>query len=274
MLIDVELAMRHSGKTLPGQPDMDWDRKILQLLESPVVKYDLENALFLAQQYHFDKGLLVLYEKLSMFEEYLEKSKDFKSVLDICRKYGDKHPDLWVKGFVFCARQKSGDHDEDEELVQILQEISRRNLMSDVEIIDMLAKCELSLGNVRSYLLARMQGTLSAIEKSQKSIATYEKECTQLEHDIKELETRPITFQATKCELCKQSLDLPSIHFLCKHSFHAKYAPAANGRCLGDMTNECPKCGPERHLLESLLKTQVSNGQKHEAFVEKVCDVA
>lgn len=67
----------------------------------------------------------------------------------------------------------------------------------------------------------------------QSSIAELEAECVEIKSDIRELESEKIVFSAGKCELCRQALDLPTLHFRCKHSFHA--------RCLGDMTQECPR---------------------------------
>jgi hypothetical protein len=32
--------------------------------------------------------------------------------------------------------------------------------------------------------------------------------------------SHPQVFQVTRCTRCNQTLDLPSIHFMCKHSFH------------------------------------------------------
>ena len=65
-LLDIQLALRQSHKNLPNQDKVDWDKRILNLLTSELVTYDLENALFLCQQHQFEQGLLVLYEKLDL----------------------------------------------------------------------------------------------------------------------------------------------------------------------------------------------------------------
>ncbi len=200
------------------------------------------------------------------FKEYLEKANDFHSVITTCKKYGEKHPDLWIKGFEFCAKQLAASatvRDDDPDLAEILREISDRKICSEIEIIELMAKCNISLGSVRTFLLERMEKSSEALSKSVKAIELYQQETARLEDGIKELEERPLTFQNTKCELCKQVLELPALHFLCKHSYHAK--------CLGDMTHECPRCAPERHLLEDLMNTHLSNSQNHELFAQKVC---
>jgi hypothetical protein len=184
-------------------------------------------------------------------------------VLATCKKYGNKHPDLWIKGFVFCSKQSASNVTEnDADLLEMLNEISKRKICSDIEIIELLAKCDVRLGSVRSFLLEKLEKSNEFMTKSEKAIESYEQETIQLEKDIRELQDGSITFQNTKCELCKQNLELPVLHFLCKHSFHVK--------CLGDMSDECPTCAPERHLLEDLMNTHISNSSKHELFEEKV----
>ena len=107
-----------------------------------------------------------------------------------------------------------------------------------------------------------MNASAKVLEKSEKAIKAYQDETARIESEIKELESRPITFQASKCELCKQALELPAFHFLCRHSFHAK--------CLGDMTQECPRCSPELHLMEEMIKTQLEASNDHSSFQNKV----
>ncbi len=220
ILIDLELSLRQAGKPLPNQP-LNWDAKILQILGSDISKFDIENALFLCQQYGFDDGLLALYEKLNLYDQFLGKVKDFDTMIEICKKYG-KHAKLWYIAFEYCAKTADSSK-ESPQLCQILEEISSRNLMTEIEIIDMMASCNISLGNVRPYLERKMDQSLQVVEKADKSISSYEAECARLEKDILEIENRPILFQNTKCDLCKQNLELPAMHFLCRHSFHSKY---------------------------------------------------
>ena len=268
-MLDISLALRQSDHPFPSLSTGTWDEKILNLLNRG--DYDLENALFLVKQYQFEAGSLVLYDKLGLYEQYLEQANDFKSVLEICTKYGERRPELWIKALEFCAK-RCEDNEENDDIIDILNQITSREVLTEVQIVQELSKLDVSLGSVRKFILERMEGLSASIESTNKTIATYEQETENIEADIKEIQTRPLTFQATKCELCKKNLELPSLHFLCRHSFHSK--------CLGDMTDECPRfycvnfrCGPERHLIEEVLKMQDLNSQKHDQFKEKVLSV-
>ena len=82
---------------------------------------------------------------------------------------------------------------------------------------------------------------------------------------IEELKSSPIVFQSTKCELCRQQLELPTVHFMCRHSYHQ--------RCLGENDGECPRCAPEHRIIQELVRGQEQSAGKHDVFLQKVCSV-
>lgn len=69
------------------------------------------------------------------------------------------------------------------------------------------------------------------------------------------------TFQASKCQNCKSPLELPSVHFLCMHSFHV--------RCLQDPEEGCPVCAPEYRRVLDIKESMQSNDP--ETFFKLVC---
>jgi vacuolar protein sorting-associated protein 11 len=93
-------------------------------------------------------------------------------------------------------------------------------------------------------------------------IDNYKTETDKIQETLAELNGNSISFQSTKCELCRQPLELPTIYFMCKHAYHTK--------CLGDLTHECPRCGPEHRLIEEMLKPQEQQAHLHDSFFQKV----
>ncbi|KAK1405485.1 hypothetical protein POM88_005090 [Heracleum sosnowskyi] len=68
-------------------------------------------------------------------------------------------------------------------------------------------------------------------------------EAVAMRKEIHDLRTSARIFQLSKCTACTFTLDLPAVHFMCKHSFHQ--------RRLGDYEKECPECASEyRSVLE------------------------
>jgi hypothetical protein len=64
-----------------------------------------------------------------------------------------------------------------------------------------------------------------ALTTKDKSLTeSYRSETGTKEKQIKDLSdtTRPEVFQVTRCAACGGQLDLPSVHFMCKHSYHQR----------------------------------------------------
>lgn len=81
------------------------------------------------------------------------------------------------------------------------------------------------------------------VQKHEQEIQKFQEETQRMKEEIRELTTSAKTFQGTKCSTCKNALDLPTVHFLCMHSFHV--------RCLHENDDECPICAPEYRKSES-----------------------
>lgn len=59
-------------------------------------------------------------------------------------------------------------------------------------------------------------------------------------------------------------MDLPTVHFLCKHSFHQ--------RCLNDVGEdaECPICAPQDATIKAIRRRQVESADQHELFASEL----
>jgi hypothetical protein len=72
-----------------------------------------------------------------------------------------------------------------------------------------------------------------------------------------------LVFQQNRCTSCKQLLSLPSVHFLCMHSFHHS--------CLNDDEDEeCPICGPKTHHILEIKRELDESRSDHDAFFKKL----
>ena len=52
--------------------------------------------------------------------------------------------------------------------------------------------------------------------------AELQEETAAMRAEIAELRGGAVLFQANKCSNCSSAIELPSVHFLCKHSYHAR----------------------------------------------------
>lgn len=79
--------------------------------------------------------------------------------------------------------------------------------------------------------------------------------------EMEDLGSKPAVFQTRRCSACGGSLDLPTVHFLCKHSFHQ--------RCLNQVDGEdaeCPKCSGPNNNVRAFRKAQEESADRHDMF--------
>ena len=88
-----------SSQTDPHS-QLQYEQKIMRLLESPDAMYDKLQALILCKASNFKAGILYLYEQNKMYQTILNyhvAQRDYPSVLVCCRRFGHQEPGLWVQ---------------------------------------------------------------------------------------------------------------------------------------------------------------------------------
>ncbi|KAI8593020.1 hypothetical protein BDZ88DRAFT_405220 [Geranomyces variabilis] len=245
-----------------------WKKNAEELLRNQNANYDINHALVLCKMQEFGAGILYLYERMSLHKDILQRhmdAEDFPKVIATCKTYGDADPSLWTQSLAFFAGRGTGlgGPDPQVELLQVLEQIDKKNLLPPLQVIQILARNPaVTIGMVKDYIVRRVEAEKRNIDESQKLINSYREETRRMKEQVEELQTKSIVFQVTKCELCKQPLELPTIHFLCKHSYHQ--------RCLGDADRECPRCAPEHRMIQDLVRSQEASAGRHDVFLHKL----
>jgi vacuolar protein sorting-associated protein 11 len=99
--------------------------------------------------------------------------------------------------------------------------LERERLLPPLLVIDALASSSNArLGDVRSYLLGVLRAEEELTKQEQVLIEKYSAETKAIRQQIRAIETSNVIFRANLCNACNQHLELPSVHFLCQHSFH------------------------------------------------------
>ncbi len=100
------------------------------------------------------------------------------------------------------------------------------------------------------------------MEEDAAEIRKCKEETRQMRQEIDELTHNAKVFQQNRCSRCKQLLSLPSVHFLCMHSFHQG--------CFDEDETECPICGPKTAHIRDLTKQLQEARGDHDAFFKKL----
>ncbi|XP_024946618.1 vacuolar protein sorting-associated protein 11 homolog isoform X2 [Cephus cinctus] len=168
---------------------LQYEQKVVRLLQSSEASYDKDQILILCHQHNFRRGILYLYEERKLYQEILQyhlREGDSEQVLATCKRFGHQDPNLWIQALWSLARNK----------------------------------------NAPSKLLA----------------------------DI-------LTYIGSRCSACHHQLELPSVHFMCQHSFHQHCFQS-----FSENENECPTCLPNNKKLLDIIKAQEQSKDLHETF--------
>jgi len=239
------------------------ERKTLELLKNPEAKYDIDQALILCQMNNFKAGILFLYEKAQLYQQILRyhmEHKEFVHVIEACKKFGQADPQLWIQALSYFAGKEENCKSQ---LMETLSNIDKKNLLPPLMVIQILAhNSTATLSVVKDYIVRRLQMETDQIAEDERLIKQYREDTEKKRNKIEELKTSAKVFQASKCNICSHSLELPSVHFLCEpHSFHQH---CFESYAENDM--ECPVCAAENRKIMDIIRAQEQSKDIHEFF--------
>lgn len=141
--------------------------------------------------------------------------------------------------------------------------IAKENLLSPQLVIEAIgtAQCEITLGHIRKYITEQLELENKTISDTVELTKKYEKDSEKLQQQLETLKRGTVVIQVSRCAACHHPLELPSLHFLCQHSYH-QYC----FQSFAENENECPACLPENKNLHELLKAFEYNKDLHETF--------
>ena len=79
-------------------------------------------------------------------------------------------------------------------------------------MLNMTEPTNVTIANTALYF-RQTKGDESMIEQ-------YRVDTAEMQDKISRLKEDATTFQVSKCSACNHTLELPSVHFLCQHSYH------------------------------------------------------
>ncbi|MCO5613916.1 hypothetical protein L7F22_068196 [Adiantum nelumboides] len=266
---------QQNGKNEEGSVQTQRKRALALLHQYDSIPYDIGHAIVLCTQHDFDEGLVYLYERLGMYEDilrlHMERDDDGSEVgtgdkiLETLKRYGSIEPTLYplVLRHLVSDEKRLERHKFDVE--KILTHVFEEGLLSPLEMVQLLSKKGVaSVGLLRDHLMRALDAQRNDINTNAKLTQTYREETREKQEDIDALQNldQPRIFQQSKCSSCGGNLDLPSVHFMCKHSFHS--------RCLGEGENECPLCAQSHGVILEIRKNNIQFGQRHDLFINEV----
>ncbi|KAI6129765.1 hypothetical protein EDD16DRAFT_1543932 [Pisolithus croceorrhizus] len=267
--------------------------KALRLLRSSHLPYDATHALILCSSYSYAPGLVLLWEKLGMYEDVLRfwmdqhnsgvrevmesgdsshtgaeiLSSPSAQVIAALRQYGPSRPHLYplVLRFLTATPELVSAHQTD--LQEILEHVESEHIMTPLSVVQVLSRNNVaSVGLVKGWLMRRIAKGKEEITTDERLISSYRSETKLKLKQIEELTDteHPRVFHVTRCSQCNGQLDLPSIHFMCNHSYHQ--------RCLLGNDTTCPQCERQHGIVQEIRRNNAQLADQHELFLSEVRD--
>lgn len=262
-----EMYLHKSNEKKGEQHREEWESKAKKLIEGEDIPMESSNVLLLSHLSDFKDGTTLVKEQsgllFDIFRSYTS-AKDTRGAIKALRKYGPEEPQLYPAALAYLTSdprilREAGS----EELSAVLNKIDKDGLMAPLQVIQTLVGQSGSsggvatMGMIKPYLHETIERERKEIAANRRRISAFRSETEQKRAELADLGSKPAVFQSTRCAVCTAPLDLPAVHFLCKHSFHQ--------RCLRT-EGECPQCANDNATIRALRKTQIETAGKHDLF--------
>lgn len=233
---------------------------------------DTSNILLLSSLSNFPQGTILVREKASLYADIFRSytsAKDTSSAISALRKYGPEDHSLYPLALAYfsSSQQILSETGVKEELQMVLRKIDQEKLMAPLQVVKVLSQGgAVDMGLVKDYLVDNVARERKEIQANRKLIESYRNETAARKTDIDELVSKPVVFQTRRCSSCGRNLTLPTVHFLCKHSFHQECLNRDTTARNGDEQVECPLCKPGNDTIKAIRRQQVESTGQHELF--------
>lgn len=275
-----EMYLESANALTGSTPEKEfWQRKAKALIASTGrtpstqdASIDTSNVLLISSLSHFSAGTTLVRERANLYPDIFRSftsAKDTSGAISALRKYGPEDPSLYLLALSYFASSSDilSEPGVRDELKNILQKIDQQNLMAPLQVVKVLSQGgAVTMGMVKSYLADNIARERKEIQNNRKLIDSYRSETASKKSELDDLSSKPTTFQGRRCSSCGGNLDLPTVHFMCKHSFHQRCLNNTGTFDTGDNTSECPICKPSNDTIKAIRQAQIEHTGQHELF--------
>lgn len=260
----------HKASTTDSGEKAEWESKARKLIESKSVPIDTSNVLLLSDLEKFRDGTILVSERqglrFDVFRSYTA-AKDTRGAIKALHKYGPEEPQLFPAALAYFTSSPEILEEAGSEVDVVLKKIDEDGLMAPLQVIQTLStNAVATMGLVKKYLSSTVERERKEIAENRKYITTYRADTDAKLKEIDELATQPASFSATRCASCGVTLNLPTVHFLCKHSFHEQCLNVTEGQEIDKI--DCPKCAQQNETIRQIRQAQIESAGRHEVFMQ------
>lgn len=238
---------------------------------------DAANVLLLSHLSGFRAGTTLVKEQAGLLSDIFRSytaAQDTRGALRALHRYGPEEPQLYTAALSYLTSSAAVlEEAGPAELAAVLQRIHRDGLMAPLQVVQTLSQNGVAtMGMLKPYLQETIERERREIAANRRRVAAFRAETDERRAELADLGTKPAVFQATRCSQCALPLELPVVHFLCKHSFHQrclKSGGSSSGLISADddlPEAECPLCAQDNTTVRAIRRQQEEYATRHDLF--------
>lgn len=157
--------------------------------------------------------------------------------------------DLWIQALTFFRDLKRVE-DCEKYLEEALEYIGENNILSPLLVLEILSDTkekdtrsnnkgnrqegsglnvpkksssktnQLRFKVLKKFLISKLKTQVDSIEKNSDKVEEHLKSINSMKSEISRMKSTARTFDKKVCDHCEKELQLPTVHFLCSHSYH------------------------------------------------------
>ncbi|KAF2654373.1 vacuolar protein sorting-associated protein 11 [Lophiostoma macrostomum CBS 122681] len=260
----------HTASSKKDGERKEWETKAKKLVEGKNIPIDTSNVLLLSELSNFRDGTILVREQQGLHSDIFRSytsTQDTEGAIRALRKYGPEEPALYPAALAYFTSSPEILAEAGDELDGVLKKIDDDGLMAPLQVIQTLsANGVATMGMIKQYLATTIERERQEIATNRRTIETFRSDTENKKVELNNLATKPVVFQATRCKICSTPLELPAVHFLCKHSFHQRCL--STDEDVADESIECPICSPQNQTVRAIRRAQVESAERHDMFMD------
>ena len=259
--------------TKTGLDKDQWEKKAKSMVEQHNVPMGTSNVLLLSHLANFRDGTTLVREQRGLYFDIFRSytsAHDTAGAIKALRKYGPEEPQLYPAALSYFTSSEATLKEAGSEVEAVLKRIDDGGLMAPLQVIQTLSKTGVAtMALIKPYLSRTVERERNEIASNRRLITSYRSDTLTKTSELDDLNTKPASFSATRCSSCGTPLDLPVVHFMCKHSFHQRCLNVAPGVDEDDEDSvECPICANGNATVKAIKRAQDESAERHDLFLD------
>lgn len=190
--------------------------------------------------------------------------EQFGTALQVLFDHHDSDPDMAIQAVPLLTSTSQGiDHLRSENLLTKVLELAVGAGASHVQLISELsASPYLTVKDIEPFITRFLENTDEQTSRHIKLADSYQSEIEEKKMKLEKMEKEALVVNYDECLQCHQPIELPAVHFGCKHSYHKQ--------CLVNEQLGCPTCRTETETMESIRKQSADAAAQQDYFLDEL----